>query len=174
MAKVSLSRIAPAKKRDDIMVTINDNEVMIKQYLPILEKTHLIDYVVNSVFDENGFASPLRVVIYTDIALIRYYTNISLTETALANLNKTYDSLEMNGIIEAVRAAIPADELEYIESMIHDSVTYLIEYNMSALGILRTVTRDYDSTRLDAERITQVLEDPNALTLLKDVLEKMG
>lgn len=174
MAKVSLSRIAPHKKVEDLMVTINGAEVIIKQYLPILEKVELINFVLNHVFDENGYASPLRVTLYTDIAIIQHYTNISLTETALNNLNKTYDTLEMNGILEVVRQNIPEDEVKYLETIIADSVDYLIKYNTSALGILKTVTRDYDATTLDAERISKVLEDPQALSLVKDVLERLG
>ena len=174
MAKVSFSKLVPLKKSNEILVDINGTEVSIKQYLPITEKAELLQWITNYIFDEYGFASPLRQTVYTDIGIIKYYTNISLTEKMLSELNKTYDQLLMNGVISSVRENIPEAELEYLENLIQTSIDQVVRYNTSALGILNSIRNDYDSTTLDAEKITAMLQDENSLKLVKDILDKIG
>ena len=174
MAKVTFSKIVPLKKSEEILVEINGTSVLIKQYLSIEEKAELLQWIVSYVFDEHGFASPLRQTVYTDIGIIRYYTNISLTDKMLTDLNKTYDQLSMNNVIDIVRQNIPANELNYIENLIQTSIDQVVTYNTSALGILNSIRNDYDATALDAEKITAMLQDENSLKLVKDILDKMG
>ena len=42
------------------------------------------------------------------------------------------------------------------------------------MGILDTISTDYSNLNLDASEIQKKLSDPNNLTLLKDVLTKLG
>lgn len=174
MAKVSLTKLTPQKKIEDVNVDIFGNSVVIKQYLPITEKVTLLEWVLQFVFDEQGFASPLRIDVFTNIALIKFYTNISLTDTALNNLNKTYDLLKMNNIFEQVKTNIPKEELNDLMTLINSAIEFIIKYNTSILGILNTVRKDYDATELDANKIANILQDEKALATLKGILETMG
>lgn len=174
MAKINLNRITPVKKVEDVMIDINGTEVTIKQYIPVLEKVELVQWVLGLTFDESGFASPLRKDLFTDIAIIKYYTNISLTETAMSNLNKTYDLLLMNNVLVTVKQNIPEAELNMVYALIQASIQQLIDYNTSVLGILNTIKNDYSNTTLDAEKISAMLQDEKGVALVKDVLEKIG
>ncbi len=174
MAKVSLSKLVPLKKSEEIMVTINGTDVSIKQYLTITEKADLLQWVTQFVFDDQGFASPLRKDLYTDMGILKYYTNISFTDKAWTELTKTYDQLSLNGVIQSVKNAIPAEELEYIENLVQATIDQVITYNTSLLGILNNVKRDYDNTTLDAEKIAALMQDEKSFALVKDVLDKIG
>ena len=75
MAKVSFTSITPIKSKNDINVKFGDKDVIVKQYLPIKEKAELVDYIIQSSFDERGLFSPLREAIYTTIGMLKWYTN---------------------------------------------------------------------------------------------------
>jgi hypothetical protein len=50
----------------------------------------------------------------------------------------------------------------------------MIKYRSSALGILDTVSQDYSNLDLDAIKIQQELNDPNNMSLLRAVVDKLG
>lgn len=174
MAKISLNKIAPLKKLEPVTKVINDQEVSIVQYLPIDEKMVLVQEVINGALDANNFTSPGRIEAYFGVNLIKYYTNISITEKAYDELPKTYDALKMNGVIDAVIEAIPAEEYSSLSKYVHTTIDYTNEYFHSFLGILKSINNDYDQTELNLENLMGVIKDPAALSTLKDILEKIG
>ena len=56
----------------------------------------------------------------------------------------------------------------------HELATAIYTYPNSALGILDSIGRDYSNLNLDATEIQKKLADPENLTLLKNVVEKLG
>jgi hypothetical protein len=48
---------------------------------------------MNLTFDVDGFVSPLRFELYSKVFLIKYYTNINITDTMIDNIEKTYELL---------------------------------------------------------------------------------
>ena len=67
MAKISLSKFNLKKQESIEKITFNDQEIEIKQYLPIEDKLTLISKIVNDSVDGNGFYNPARIYIYSII-----------------------------------------------------------------------------------------------------------
>lgn len=173
MAKVSFAQITPIKEIEDKVVQFKGKDVVIKQYLPIKDKADLVDYVIQSSFDAQGLFSPVRQVIYMTIGLLRWYTNINFTITILENIEKTYDSIVLNGLEELINN-IQEIELNTIKKMINDAIVETKSYIQSFAGQVKMTSSDYDETKLDLEEITQTLEDPKQIGFVKELMEKMG
>ena len=174
MAKVSLNKITPIKKVDPITLQIGDSEIIVQQYLPIETKMAMMQDVLNAVIDETGHINPVRMEVFFNVYLLKYYTNISITDTMLGDPSKTYDLLIMNDVLDTIIAQIPETEYADVFDFIVEASENVITYNNSVLGILRNVAADYKNTEIDIDKIGQALNDPNQLTLVKNILEKMG
>ena len=80
------------KKKDETKtITINGQEVTVKQYLPIEDKIKIIENVLRNSADDNNFANPVKVEVYFNLELIYNYTNISFTEKQKEDATKIYD-----------------------------------------------------------------------------------
>ena len=173
MAKISFTSITPIKSRDDITVTLGNKEIIVKSYLPVKEKAELVDYIIQSSFDAKGLFSPIRQAIYTTIGLLKWYTNINFTDTMLENIEKTYDTIILNNILVVIEN-IPEEEYKVINSMITDAVIETKDYLRSFAGQLQSTTQDFNQTNFDVEKIASVLQDPNQIGFVKEVMQKMG
>lgn len=174
MAKVSLSKITPIKKMDIVTVEIGDQVVEVEQYLPIQEKANLVETVLNSTIDDTGFFNPLKMEVYFLLNLIKYYTNISLTEKMMEDAQKTYDLLELNGIFDKVIAVMPEDEYQTVFDACDEASKHVVAYLNSAAGILHTITTDYQASQINVDKIMASLNNTEDIGFLKEVLEKIG
>ena len=175
MAKVSFSKLGLKKKTDVKTVKLTDDvEVEVIQYLPVNDKLKLIAAVLNGSADENHFANPVKIEIIGNLEIIKAYSNLSFTEKQLEDPAKLYDLLEQHGVLEAILAAIPTQEYEFLLSGIDSTIKAFYDYQNSIYGILDTVGQDYSNLDLDASRIQQAIADPENLELLKGVLTKLG
>ena len=168
----SFTKITALKKIEDKIIEINNQEVIIKQYLSIKEKAELVDYVVQSSFDEKGLLNPLRQKIYTTIGIIRWYTNINLTETMLREIEKTYDLICINHIYENICDNL--EEYQVIIDFINCALKETFNHINSFAGQLQYAKTDYQNLNFDMEEMEKTLQDPNQIGFLKEVMEKMG
>ena len=85
MAKLAFTKLG-LKVNDEIKtIEFNEQAVEVKQYLPVNEKLEVIAEVLNNSADDNNFANPVKVDVYTAIAVLEAYTNISFTEKQKEN-----------------------------------------------------------------------------------------
>lgn len=175
MAKVPFTKLA-LKKQEDLVkiITINDAQVEIKQYLPVEDKLALIANVLNASHDEHSFANPVKIEVLGTLEIIYAYTNINFTEKQKENPGKLYDLLETSGVIDLIINEIPSDEYKFVIEGIDKTITAVYAYENSVLGIMDTITNDYKNLNQDATVIQQKIANPDNLALLKDVLTKMG
>ena len=175
MAKVSLNKIAPIKKVDDITIDINGEKVIVKQYLPVDEKALFSERVLNNAMDPNiNFASEMRMMVYFSLELINTYTNINLTEKMFEEATKTYDLLVLNHILDAVIDAIPKEEYVELYNKVYEDRNHVETYLHSFVGVLRGAQNDYSAAQIDADKIMNEFKDPEAFNLIKDILDKVG
>lgn len=154
-------------------VKINNKEITVKQYLPINEKLNLTARVLSAVSEnEYSFVNPMQLRVYSLIEIVKAYTNIEFSEDALPA--DTYDILVEQKILDLLLEAIPKQELNYIMENIEQTVNAYYKYKNSVLGILEAVNTDYSNLNFDATEIQNKIADPNNLTLLKDVMDKLG
>ena len=174
MAKVSLNSITPIKKIDSVKIKIGEQEIEVLQYLPINDKLALAERVLNMTLDDTGFLNPVRLEVYTYLEIIRTYTNISITDKMMENAPKTYDLLEMNNILVSIANAIPEEEYNALIGMIEDSAEHTVKYLTSFVGMIKTVSQDYDATKMNVDEIMNTLDNPEKIGLVKDILDKIG
>lgn len=173
MAKVSFLKLALPKTSTTTDLNINSQTVEVKKYLPVDEKLELIAEVTNQSHDENNFPNPLKIEVFFTIAVIKYYTNITFTEKQLETPTKIYDMLSQ-GAFELIINMIPTDEYNNLRDYLDKTIDAIYTYRNSVMGILESVSTDYSGLALDASGVQKTIADPNNLTLLRDVLTKLG
>ena len=174
MAKITFTKLALKKKEEVRNIKINGNDIEVKQYLPVNDKLDLIARVISGAHDENNFPNPIKIEVIGSIEIIMAYTNITFTDKQKEDIAKLYDILDSNEVIDQVIAAIPEDEYNFLIEGIDETVNAVYAYQNSALGILDTISQDYSNLNLDATEIQKKLADKDNLSLVRDVLTKLG
>ena len=174
MSRVPFTKLGLKKKEEIKNITINDQIIEVKQYLPISDKINIITNVIENSADDNNFANPVKVEVFANLEIIYAYTNISFTDKQKEDPTKLYDLLEENGIIAEVIAAIPENEYALLLGWIDETIEAFYTYRNSVMGIMEQISEDYSNLSLDATAIQQKLADPQNLELLKSVMTKLG
>jgi hypothetical protein len=174
MAKVSVNKITPIKSVDPVTVMIEENEITIEQYLPINEKLELMSNVINNTLDDKNFANPVKLRIFLLLEILYSYTNINFTDKQKEDVPKLFDLVSSTGLIDSILDVIPEDEYYTLLNGVQESIESIYGYNNSIMGILDAVTTKYENLNLDANEIYTKIADPNNLTLIKDIIAKLG
>ena len=174
MAKVSFTKLGLKKNEEVGILHINEQDVEVKQYLPINEKLELISSVINSAADENNFSNPVKENVFLTLEILYHYTNINFTDKQKEDPVKLYDLVVSSGLVNKVTDLIPEEELDEVINGVAQSVKAIYTYRNSVLGILESISQDYSTLNLDATEIQQKLADPDNMALLKQVLTKLG
>lgn len=174
MAKVAFTKLGLSKNQEINTFIWNEQVIEVKQYLPINDKLELISRAVNLSGDENTFLNSMKLNLYLTIEAIEAYTNINFTEKQKEDVCKLYDLMVSNGFIEEVMKYIPEAEFEELRANAFAIAREIYNYKNSAAGIIETITADYSNLNLEASEIQEKLADSNNMTLLKDVLTKLG
>lgn len=179
MAKVAFNKLG--LKVDGTVNTLQWNPfddrdfipVEVKSYLPIEEKIELIGNVINNSVDENNFYNPIRVKIFLALETMYYYTNINFTDKMKENPFKLYDLVVSTGLYEKVLMLIEND-MDIIIETVWETIDSIYSYRNSVMGILDTISTDYSNLKFDASEIQKELADPDNMSLLRAVLDKLG
>ena len=174
MAKIGFTKLSLKRKNETKTITINNNQIEVKQYLPVNEKLDLIARVINGAHDQNNFPNPIKIEVIGTLEMIMAYTNISFTEKQKEDIPKLYDLLEENGVIKDIISQIPEDEYNFIIDGINKTVDAVYTYNNSVLGILESVSQDYSNLDFDIQKLQNDIANPENLKLVKEVLTKLG
>lgn len=174
MAKISLSKLTPVKKVEPKTIVIAEQEIVVEQYLPVQEKMVMLENVLNHTIDETGFFNPTRLEVFFTLYLIKTYTNISITDKMIEDAVKTFDLLEMNGIVDTVVKAIPDEEYNMLFDATEETVEHVSAHLTSFAGTMKTVLADYSATQMDLDTMSKTLNDPEQIGLLKNIIEKIG
>ena len=174
MAKVSFTKLGLKKNEDVGILHINEQDIEVKQYLPINEKLELISSVINSAADENNFSNPVKENVFLTLEILYHYTNINFTDKQKEDPVKLYDLVVSSGLVNKVTDLIPEEELDEVINGVAQSVKAIYTYRNSVLGILESISQDYSDLNLDATEIQQKLADPDNMALLKQILTKLG
>ena len=174
MSRVPFTKLGLKKIEDTKTISICDQDVEVKQYLPINDKINIITNVIENSADDNNFANPVKVEVFANLEIMYAYTNISFTDKQKEDPTKLYDLLEENGVIAEVIAAIPENEYALLLGWIDETIEAFYTYRNSVMGIMEQISADYSNLSLDATEIQQKLADPQNLELLKNVMTKLG
>ena len=174
MANITLTKLGLKKNQEIKTIVLNEQNIEVKQYLPMNDKLDLIGKVLTDSQDDNNFANPIKLEIFTNLYLIKFYTNITFTEKQWEDIPKLYDLLESNKVFDLIRESIPVDEINTIEEGIKKSADAVYTYRNSVMGVLDVVSANYEDLDLDAASIHDKISSAENIELLKDVLTKLG
>ena len=166
-------------KNEKMTITSQKYKIKVKQYLPLEEKFKIINEVAQLVIDERDFVNLLNLRVWTDLTLIRHYTDIDLeeqfnSEEIEKECKEVYDLFFVNKVFDDAFNVIPASEFAQINEMIANTVHEFYKYRNSIKGILESVSADYSNLDLDATEIQKKLNDPENVGFLKEVMNKLG
>lgn len=175
MAKIAFSKLNIKKVNNEVKnIQFNDVEIEVKQYLPIQDKLTIIGNAINNAADGNRFVNPAKLDMYTTLEVLYAYADISFTEKQKEDSVKLYDLVISSGLIDEIYKAIPEQELNTIYTNVMRVAESMYAQMNSVYGIMENIAQDYANTSMEATDIQQKLADPNNLTLLKDVMSKLG
>ena len=174
MAKLAFTKLGLKPNNDIVNIEFNEQTVEVKQYLSTEEKLNLITEIIENSHDQNNFSNPLKVQVYAAIGLTEAYTNINFTEKQKENPAKLYDLLNGNGLLNKIVENIPQDEYNSFSTGLYNTIDSIYTYQNSVLGILESVTQDYNNVQMDVDEIKKQLANTENMGLLKDIVTKLG
>lgn len=174
MAKVSFTKLGLTKNQEVKNVEWGEYTIEVKQYLPINEKLNLISNVINFAHDEKNYSNPVKVDVYTALEIMYAYTNINFTDKQKEDVTKLYDLIVSSGLYIKVLEAIPGNEHCNLLNAIKKSIDAIYAYQNSVMGILDTITSDYNGLSLEAAEIQKKLAEGNGVEFLKEVMAQLG
>lgn len=174
MAKVAFTKLG--LKKDDSIKELewNGQKIEIKQFLSTEDKLNLISNIINYSADNHVFYNPCKIEIFETIEIILKYTNINLTDKQSEDVLKLYDLFISSNFKEKIFELIPKQELDYIHNGIYEAIKEIYRYRDSFMGVMEQTQADYKNLDEQIENITDKIQDPNNLTLLKDVVTKLN
>ena len=176
MAKVAFSKLGIKENKDVNTIVFNDIDIEIKRYLSIEDKLNMISAAINNAMDENGDINSVVLEAHFNLQVVFYYTNLTFTDKQKENLVKLYDLLKGSGLMDAVIDAIGFDNEEYYDAYrgCKSTVNEIMTKRQSARGIMEDIVANYSNMSFDTAEMQKNLSDPNNLTLLKNIMDKLG
>ena len=174
MAKVSFTKLGLKIKNETKSIMVADQEIEIKQYLPVNDKLDLISRIINYSADDMKFYNVGKIEIFLNLEILYAYTNINFTEKQREDVCKLYDLVESSGLLDKILELIPDSEKDFITDTTLHTIEAIYQYQNSVMGILDGVTQDYSNLDLDATAIQQKLAHPENLALLKSIMTRLG
>ena len=171
MSKLAFNKLGLVKNTNISTINYNGQVIEVKQYLPVNDKLALIANVINKSGDDNNFANPMKISVYTVLEVISTYTNISWTEKQNEDPCKLYDLLVASGLSSTIFKAIPTEELNELLTGINDTVDAYYKYRNSIFGILEAISQDYSNVNFDLSKIQEVLTDGNSVGFLREIMQ---
>ena len=173
--KIGLTKLGLKKNTNLISLEWGDQIIQIKEYLPIEDKSKVIENIINWSLDSTNFANPIRVKMNIVLEIIFAYTNINFTEKQKEDRLGLYDLIVSSGLWQAIsNEIIKTGEYDIIENTIKEVIHEVYAYKNSILGILRTINEDYSGLELNINKLQEEISNPENAKLLKTVIENIG
>lgn len=171
MAKINLTKICPEKVSNlqPKVLEINGQQIEVKQYLPLGDKISMLEDTISKIDVAKEYINPIQRDVLINLAIIEYYTNISITKAQKEKLYATYDSIVLNDIFNTIVEAIPSEEIAEVIGWYDETLSELNKYNSSARGIVDSLSNSYDSTKLNLDELLQNIKDPAMEEFIKNL-----
>lgn len=176
MAKVSFSKLGlKAVAAEPKVIEFNEQQIEVKQYLPIQEKLNLIGRVLEQAHDQdNDFQNPVKCKVILTMEIIYTYTNITFTDKQKEDITKLFDLIDGNGLVDTIFEAIPEYELNTLEDGVTDTTEAYYKYRNSIVGVMDVLKQDQYNMDFDIQKSVKAIKDPEVATFLKTLLTELG
>lgn len=173
MAKVSFAKLGLKMDQEIKTIKFNEQEIEIKQYIPIEAKLQFIENVLNQSAVDMYFYNQGKIEVFFAMEVIYNYTNINFTDKQKDDILGLFDKFVSTGLYKEILNNIPTSEIEFLKEVIQDQIKEIYRYRDSVLGIMETMKTDYNNLDLDIDKLTQELTENENLGLVKEVIEKL-
>lgn len=175
MAKLSYSKLNLNKHRSEPIVRQwgeGEDEVSftVRTYLPIEEMGEVVQNIVNYSVDDKGYYNPIKIHMFTTVETFFACADIKLTDKQRENYVKLYDEITDS---EIYRYA-PMEIYQQVSGYVGEVIRSIYEYKNSVYGIMDAMANDYKQLGESTDDIQKKLSDPDNLTLVREVLSKLG
>lgn len=147
--------------------------VLVRRRVTAQEKLNLAADIYDILSsDETRIFNKLKFNIIYYVELAKLYTNIEFDENSTENYGDIYDKLSCSGLLDAIIEEIADNGILY--ALVFTVVESIYNYDNSAYGVMEGITKNYDATKFDFESLNETIKDPDAIPLVKEVLDKLG
>lgn len=174
MANITFSKLNLKKKEEIKTVKFNEQEIEIKQYLPIQDKLNVIFNAISKTEDENRFFNPVKLECFCTLEIIYAYTNIKFTDKQLEDEAKIFDLMEENGLIDAIFSVIPEEESEFIMNSCERAAEAIYKYSNSAMGLIEHIVAQREALSLNLDNFIETIQDPATRETIKSLLTQFN
>lgn len=175
MAKIAFTKLSLQKNSEIRNWQYNDQIIEVKQYLPIKERMDIAQSVIQQVIDfNNEFLNEFAFHMYMDLAIVFNYTNLSFTDKQKEDLYKLYDLLVGSGFMKELKKQVNCNQTDDLEVYIYETLNGYYKYHNSVYGIMDAMNQNYSNLNLDVNELQDKISNPESLSLVKDILTKMG
>lgn len=131
--------------------------------------------VIQQVIDfNNEFLNEFAFHMYMDLAIVFNYTNLSFTDKQKEDLYKLYDLLVGSGFIKELKKQVDCNQTDDLEVYTYETLNGYYKYRNSIYGIMDVMNQNYSNLNLDINELQDKISNPESLSLVKDILTKMG
>jgi hypothetical protein len=141
MAKTTYASLKLKVNTQPKKITFQDHEIEVLQYLPIEDKYDLVMITLQNCYEE-GIYNPIKRDMYFHLYLVYMYSDINFTDKQKEDVSKLYDTLESNGLLDAVIAEIPESEYNLLFSYLQEMIDEKSYYNTSASALVKSFITD--------------------------------
>ena len=112
----------------DSTISFNNVDIVVHNKISLNNKMSFISDVINFSIDANRFSNDVTVRAYFTLCILKYYTNLELTEEEFLNPADTYDLIVESGLYDIIASKIDKNELSIVSERkeSHDSVLKFI------------------------------------------------
>jgi hypothetical protein len=89
----------------------------------------------------------------------------------MEDVSHVYDALEMNGVVDLIRNAIPQDEIDFMEDLVEDTIADISRYNSSAAGIINNMSDSAENLDEQLNNILDKIKSDDATKAMGKVLD---
>ena len=147
----------------------------VRKYLPINEKTDLIQFVVNSAIDDlTGCFSPVRTEVFFSLGVCKWYAGITFEDVLPEQLSDVYDKLDQNEIIGDIMRAIPEEEIVFMNELVDDTIRDIARYNNSFAGIMQVASQNSEELNHWIDDSLEKIKNKEGIEQLEVIKDVVG
>lgn len=176
MGKIAFSKLNAKVNQGVQEITINDQIIEVKQYIPFTEKVAIVENIVNLALNNDiHYYNPAQVEVFELYYIIEAYTNITFTDKQKQDVVKLYDIFVSTGIAKKIIELLPDEELNTIEQLLTTSLNNVYSYNNSIYNVIANLSNQYDGLNVDVQNIVDnLLENADKVNDLKELVTEVS
>lgn len=177
MDKIQTLALGPMSQPETHYEQIGEAVVTIKSLIPYEEVLDMIQWTVNLVIDDRPFVSePLREIV-SNMAIIKYYTNLDSADILdnptfeIKALFERYDILMAHDVFNRVKEFIDAEQLRFFNETLEKTMQNIVNYRNSAQGIIDALAQSAELKDQIFNKNLSDLSDPKKIGQFEKLVE---